>query len=117
MMAVDLPWPSADLSPNARLHWAAKAKAVKDARRDAVIAARAAGIKRACARRASVTLTFSPPDNRRRDTDNMLSSCKGYCDGIADVIGIDDCLWDIAIRRAEPVKGGNVKFEIEVKHD
>ena len=80
MMAVDLPWPSADLSPNAMLHWAAKAKAVKDARRDAVIAARAAGIKRACARRASVTLTFSPPDNRRRDTDNMLSSCKGYCE-------------------------------------
>jgi len=27
MMAVDLPWPSPDLSPNARLHWAAKAKA------------------------------------------------------------------------------------------
>ncbi len=80
MMAVDLPWPSPDLSPNARLHWAAKAKAVKEARRDAVIAARAAGIKRACARRATVTLTFSPPDNRRRDTDNMLSSCKGYCE-------------------------------------
>jgi hypothetical protein len=45
----------------------------------------------------------------------MLSSCKGYCDGIADVTGIDDCLWDIVIRRTEPVKGGNVKFEIEVK--
>lgn len=115
MMVVDLPWPSPDLSPNARIHWAVKAKAVKDARRDATIAARAAGIKRACARRASVTLTFSPPDSRRRDTDNMLSSCKGYCDGIADAIGIDDSQWSITIRRDTPKPPhGNVRIEIEV---
>lgn len=34
-----LPWPSKDLSPNARIHWARRAKAVQHARHDASVAA------------------------------------------------------------------------------
>ena len=44
----------------------------------------------------------------------MLASLKSSFDGIADVIGVDDSKWDIAIQRAEPVRGGNVRIEIEV---
>lgn len=114
VLAIDLPWPSRDLHPNARVHWAAKAKAAKRARGEAAIAARAAGVKVVTADALRVTATFSPPDKRLRDADGLLSSLKSALDGIADVVGIDDHRWDIAIRRASPVKGGNVRIEIEV---
>jgi crossover junction endodeoxyribonuclease RusA len=115
MMHIDLPWPSRDLHPNARVHWAQKAKAAKKARLDAAIASLAAGIRKMGVSSLSVIATFAPPDSRRRDADGMLSSLKPSFDGIADVIGVDDSKWDIAIRRAEPVKGGNVGIEIEVR--
>lgn len=114
MKHVDLPWPSSLLHPNARCHWAQKAKATKKARADAAIAALAAGVRRIEASAISVTAIFSPPDNRRRDTDGMLSSLKPTFDGIADVIGIDDSNWEISIKRLPPVSGGNVRIEIEV---
>jgi crossover junction endodeoxyribonuclease RusA len=114
MISVDLPWPSRDLHPNARKHWAQRAKAAKKARLDAAIAARAAGIRKIRAASLRIIATFSPPDNRRRDSDGMLSSLKSSFDGIADVIGVDDSLWNITIQRAEPVRGGNVRIEIEV---
>lgn len=114
MIFVDLPWPSRDLHPNARVHWAKKARAAKKARLDAAIAARAAGIRKIRAVALSITTIFAPPDNRRRDADGMLASLKSSFDGIADVVGVDDHLWNIAIRRAAPVKGGNVRIEIEV---
>lgn len=115
MMIVDLPWPDRRLHPNARVHWGVKARASKKARADAKIAMRAAGIRKLQSSGIAVTAIFAPPDNRRRDADGMLASLKPSFDGIADAIGIDDSKWDIAIRRAEPVKGGNVRIEIEVK--
>ena len=114
MMSVDLPWPNRTLHPNARAHWATRAKAAKRARRDAAYAAKAAGIRRIEAAALKVTAIFFPPDSRRRDADGMLSSVKSYLDGIADVIGVDDHLWNIAIRREQPKPLGAVRIEIEV---
>jgi len=112
-LILDLPWPSRDLHPNARVHWSKRAKAAKKARADAGWAAKGAGAKKVDALALQVTVTFSPPDNRVRDVDGMLSNCKSYLDGIADVIGVDDSKWQITIRRSDPVKGGAVRFEIE----
>jgi crossover junction endodeoxyribonuclease RusA len=111
---VELPWPSRDLHPNARVHWGRKAKAVKTARTDAAWMARASGLKKMAADALSVTAVFLPPDNRQRDTDGMLASCKAYLDGIADVVGVDDSRWNINIRREEPRKPGSVRIEIEM---
>ena len=113
-MIIDLPWPSRDLHPNARVHWARKAKAAKRARADAAWIARAAGLRHLneAVELVTVTTTFAPPDNRRRDLDGMLSAIKPYLDGIADVIGIDDSTWSIAIRRDAPRRGGSVRVEI-----
>ncbi len=62
----------------------------------------------------SCTLFSSPPDDRHRETDGMLSSMKPALDGIADMIGIDDSKWNIALHR-EPAKApGSVRVEIEV---
>ena len=103
-----LPWPPAILSPNARAHWAEKARAAKKYRRDACYMAQAMGCRALSAPRLTVEITFHPPDARRRDTDNMLASIKAGLDGIADATGVDDCNWHIGLARGEPVKGGKV---------
>ncbi|MFE8346782.1 MAG: hypothetical protein ABGU97_03075 [Xylella fastidiosa subsp. multiplex] len=43
MQSLTLPWPSKDLSPNARVHWTRRSKAVKQARGYAEVMARCAG--------------------------------------------------------------------------
>lgn len=113
-MHVVLPWPDRRLHPNARAHRMAKASAAKKARADAAWCAKAAGLRKIDASALMVTAVFSPPDNRGRDLDNMLSNIKPHLDGIADVIGVDDRHWRIALERAEPVEGGNVRIQIEV---
>src|SRR5690554_3142367 len=70
-VTIELPFPSSDLSPNKRLHWAKKAKAVKKARNDARIACMAAGARGLGWPAAIVTVTFHEPDNRQRDMDGM----------------------------------------------
>lgn len=113
---IDLPWPPKDLHPNARVHWAKKAKAAKRARNDAAWFALSSGVRThdfAGMESLDVSLVFLPPDNRRRDTDGMISSIKSYFDGIADVVGVDDSKWVFTgIRRGEPQKPGVVRVEI-----
>lgn len=116
MVAIELPWPSRTLHPNARVHWARKAKAVKKARSDAAWCTKKVGVwphDPDIPTTLKVTAVFCPPDNRARDIDGMLSSVKAYFDGIADIIGIDDSKWEIALRREAPVKGGSVRIELE----
>jgi crossover junction endodeoxyribonuclease RusA len=60
-----------------------------------------------------VKITFRPPDKRRRDLDNALSSIKAGLDGVADAIGVDDRHWALMLQWGEPVKGGAVELEIE----
>jgi len=109
---VDLPWPPRDLHPNARVHWTRKHKATKAAREVAQWMSCSLGPIEAD--RLNVTLTFFPPDNRRRDIDGMLAASKALIDGVADSLEVDDSRWSIALRRGDPVKGGTVRFEIEV---
>ena len=115
MTVIELPWPDRVLSPNARVHWAKKAKATKAARNDASWIAISSGVRTydfAGLNELNVTLVFIPPDNRARDTDGMISSVKAYCDGIADILGVDDSKWILSIRREKPRKPGFVRVEI-----
>jgi crossover junction endodeoxyribonuclease RusA len=115
-MKFDLPYPPSTLSPNARLHWAAKAKAVKAYRRECFVlalAARGAQKWDSLSGPLCVVIRFHPPDSRRRDRDNMVAAFKGGADGVADAIGIDDARWMPVYLVGEPVKGGKVTFEIE----
>lgn len=112
MIVLDLPWPSKALHPNARPHWAQRASAAKKAREWAQWASCSYGP--IDADKLDVTIIFNPPDKRRRDLDGMLSSVKNFCDGIADSLEVDDSKWSLALRRGDPIQGGNVRFEIEV---
>jgi len=99
--AIILPWPDKRLSPNARTHWAQKAKAAKLARATAHWEAlKAIGIAREqdpdkvaalkAAEHLHLHLDFYPRDRRRRDDDNLLAMFKPYRDGLADALRIDD---------------------------
>ena len=112
---ISLPWPDRAMSPNSRAHWSRKAKAVKAAR---ALAGSVARIERNMWAvdlpdgAIPVRLTFNPPDNRHRDTDNMLSMCKAYLDGIADAYGVNDNRFTLTLERGPVVKGGCVSVTI-----
>jgi crossover junction endodeoxyribonuclease RusA len=109
---VVLPWADKTLHPNSRPHWAKKAAAVKKARADATWATWAHVGRNLRWPGARVSVTFNPPDKRRRDLDGMIASHKAAQDGIADALGIDDSKFECIYRMGEPVKGGAVRIEI-----
>lgn len=112
MIAIELPWPARQLWPNARMHWSKKASYTRQARRYAWAKALQHPETRVLnGKRLEVTAVFCPPDARARDDDNMLSACKAYFDGVADVVG-DDSRWTLSMRREEPRRPGCVIIEL-----
>lgn len=113
MIELTLPWPDKRLNPNnARGHWAKRSGPIKQARADAAWLARAAVGTKADWAGATIAMTFCPPDNRRRDRDNLIASMKAATDGIADAIGIDDSKFETTYRIGAPIKGGAVLVTI-----
>ena len=118
MIRIELPWFPRELHPNARVHWAKRAKQAKLCRLLGQGATRKAGVRwndPDIPQALKVTAIFFPPNKHRHDEDGMLSSIKSYLDGISDIIGVDDSKWQIAIRKEAPVKGGAVRIELEAQ--
>ena len=117
MIQFDLPWPSNQLSLNKRLHWAARAKAVRVARSEAERIAK--GHCRPLQGRILFVLEFFPPDRRRYDDDGLLARMKSARDGIADALGVDDRRFVTQFSVSETiVKGGKVTIRMsEVNRD
>lgn len=115
-LAFELPWPAKILHPNARPHWANKARATKEARRIGYFLALAASRERPSSswpERIQVKLTFHPPSNRTRDRDGLLANCKAYLDGVADALGVNDSRFDpMPPKIADIVIHGKVIVEI-----
>lgn len=118
MIELSFPWPPRELSPNARVHWSKKAKAAKKYKEDCYWSCKSVIPK---AERIAIiynytsiqlSITFCPPDNRRRDADNCLGLFKYGIDAISDFTGIDDSKFTIQFCKAEPVKFGAVKVVI-----
>ncbi len=93
MVTISLPLPPKELSPNERMHWARKARAVRNYRRWTDVATRQARPKGwTVPSEVVVTCRFYFRDRRRRDRDNLLASMKAAFDGIVDSGLIrDDC--------------------------
>ena len=109
MLEINLPWPPATLSPNARQHWAQLAKAKKAFRADCYLTAIEQGARPIKADRLHLHLTFVPPSRRKFDLDNLLARMKAGLDGLADVLGVDDSRWSISMERScAPVPPGFV---------
>ena len=89
-LTVKLPWPPKELSPNARVHWAKKAKAAKAYKLACFALAKNAGMMADWDGDIHLWITFYPPDRRSRDDDNLVASLKNGRDGLALAMGIDD---------------------------
>lgn len=89
-----LPLPDPCLSPNARVHWAKKGRAVKELRRCASLVAlaemTAARVKPPRWKTATVQVTAYYPVKRRRDKDNLVASLKAAFDGLVDAGMLED---------------------------
>lgn len=110
-LIITLAWPDSLLSPNRVANWRKKATARKVARARAAIATRAGvGSLGAIPPDASleVSLTFCPPDKRKRDMDNVLSSLKSAIDGMADALSVNDSLFVYRMAWGDVVPGGRV---------
>ena len=62
--------------------------------------------------RLEVRVTVCPPDNRRRDLDNLLAMTKQGIDAIAEVLKVDDYSFEYTLRRGVVSKGGKVIVRI-----
>ncbi len=102
MTSIILPWPPKELSPNARHHWRKLAPIKKKYRSTCAWECKAQGVKKMDVYSLHVSITFHPPDGRKRDLDNMLASIKSGLDGVADAVGVDDSNWTITITTGDP---------------
>lgn len=106
---ITLSWPHRDLSPNARVHWAAVAKRKKAQKHEAISLCMAAGpTKAAKDGPVPVSIEFCAPDNRARDLDNLQAAMKAALDGISFYIGADDSRFVPVSRWGDVVRGGRV---------
>lgn len=114
-----LPQPPAALGPNARAHWAVRARFTRAlracAREAAIDRLDAAGLGRPRASAADVTVTLVPAAARRRDRDNILAGCKALFDGLADagVVADDSALTHQPVVIAQPRRPAHLRVCIE----
>lgn len=90
MIAITLPWPPKELSPNSRTHWRKKAPITKAYRAACWALCKQTGVRVDWDGDIHVWVDYYPPDRRARDQDNMLSSSKALFDGLADALGVND---------------------------
>ena len=118
-----LPWPSKDLSPNARVHFRVKAAATKVARQTAVVLAFEAGWRDAWLPEGRLYLwidCYQAPGKKLPDDDNMVGRCKAYRDGIAQLLGVDDRRFTTRPRVHEERRPGGqvvVRITAALEHD
>ena len=94
MITLSLSWP-VESSLNSRIHWAKRAEINSANVLEGMTSARQAYNDRLPPGQYSATLTFYPPDKRKRDLDNMLARMKKHLDGACFSWAMDDS----AIRR------------------
>ncbi len=117
MLIIDLPWPPSQLNPNKRLHWSRKSRAARMYRNMCYALARNA-VQSSSYHSAGIgkmvfSIEFFPPDKRRRDDDNMLTSFKAGRDGVADALEVDDNRFVTDFEVCDPIKDGAVRVTIQ----
>jgi len=108
---ITLDWPPKELSPN-NPSWRSKISPKKKYRANCHNLARSQGLGKINADKVQVNIIFTPPDNRKRDDDNMIGSFKAGRDAIADLIGIDDANWQTSYAFLPSQKPGKIELTI-----
>lgn len=106
------PWPDSRLSPNKRIDRRALFH-VKHAAKDEAFAITHNSKVVVINTDLQLTLTFYPPDRRKRDLDNLYASWKAYQDGMFAALGVDDSKIErVILQRGNPIPGGQVFVDI-----
>lgn len=123
-LTIQLPLPSAKLSPNGRCHWRTKAPITKDHKMLASLASTQARLKagQEITGVESVNVAYDVsgkrvrfPGYRPTDFDNALGVCKAYLDGIAEGLGVDDRNFGSVAIQIVKNNAPGVTFEVTVK--
>ena len=97
-----LPFP--ELSPNARHHWAVKARAVKASREEIGWLDKAQWHDDKPMMKVRISYRFYVKDKRRRDANNFLASVKSWSDGLIDAgVFWDDDTKHLVLGRVEVI--------------
>ena len=113
MSHTKLPWPDRRLSPNARTHFAQKARAVIEAREYAALIARMENLTIPNGP-LELHLIFCPPSRRYYDQDNVLAGLKASIDGLFLACGANDrMIQRTVLDWGEMEKPGAVYIEIK----
>lgn len=108
-MRIVFPWFPKELSPNARVFWAKKARITKTYRTAWFALAREALAQRTICfpprRPIALRVTFFPPDRRLRDLDNCIGSIKSGMDGLAQALEVNDRLFIPTYQLATQIAG------------
>lgn len=113
MIQITLPWPPSVLMPNSsKRHWRSKQPAAQLYKSVCAIELREQDVGMVDADRVHLTITFCPPDLRRRDIDNALASIKYALDAVSEAIGVDDYFFGLTLLRGKPVAKGRIDIQI-----
>lgn len=114
-IALELPYAVPPLTLNSRMHWAKKARIVKDLRWDMEIIARAMKLPKGLGR-VEITLHYQPRTTRARDEDNLFATLKPCIDGLTDygLVTDDDSAHVTSRCRIEP-KGAVSRLWLTIK--
>lgn len=107
------PWPDPRLSPNKRIDRRALVSVKQVAKESAYYITKYSDTV-VLDTDLQLTLTFCPPDKRKRDLDNLYASFKAYQDGMMELLGVDDSRIDrVTLKRGAVVAEGKVIVEIK----
>lgn len=113
-MQIRFPFPDRKLSPNSRIDRRYATKERDTARQIGFWLVKDAGWSFSGKLPLELTFIIRPPDKRRRDDDNVLSSFKSYRDGMFQALGLDDSLIKrTVIERSEVEIGGAIYVELK----
>ncbi len=76
--------PFRELSPNSRVHWAVRARAVRAQREEVGWLAKSQWQSQDPMKHARIIYEFMVKDKRHRDFDNLITACKSFQDGLVD---------------------------------
>lgn len=103
---IELPFPPPVLAPNARPHWATKARATKRYKTDCMVSLMP--FRAQLRGRSEFSVTFHPPAAHRYDLDGLISRFKAGQDALAEITGVNDFQFVMTYRRGDVRKGGAV---------
>ena len=120
MLKIELPFPAPELMPNRKngRHWTVTNTAKNEAWKAGYALTHEAMRHHAGEWHPTngvvpITLTFCPPDKRKRDLDNLLAASKPVLDGVAAALLMDDREFEpITVKRGAQMKPGMVLVEI-----